>query len=350
MPSDFLLYGSTGFLGDAIARSAVEIGLRPTLAGRNAKTVGAQAEELGLEHRVFGLEDISAIDAALKTATVLLHCAGPFIHTFKSMVDACLRTKTHYLDLTGELSVYEALATRDSEAKERGIMVLPGIGFDVVATDCLALHLMQRLPSATRLTLGFHSDGPAGLPPGTVRTAVEMMPYGTRIRRAGKIVPAQGIAHLMIDFGHGPIRATRLTWGDIFMAYRSTGIPNIEDYAVLPQKLAQQLNTLARLRPLLQLRIVQEVIKRLVPAGSTADERARTQMHVWGKVEDDEGRSAASRLHGPEGGVEWTVLAALAVVQMVLGGNSKSGFQTPSLAYGADLVMQCEGVTREDLA
>jgi short subunit dehydrogenase-like uncharacterized protein len=134
------------------------------------------------------------------------------------------------------------------------------------------------------------------------------------------------------------------------MAYRSTDIPNIEDYAVLPQKLAQQLNTLGKLRPLLQLRIVQEVIKRLVPAGSTADERARTQMHVWGKVEDDEGRSAASRLHGPEGGVEWTVLAALAVVQMVLGGNSESGFQTPSLAYGADLVMQCEGVTREDLA
>lgn len=350
MPSDFLLYGSTGFVGGAIARKAVQIGLRPMLAGRNAKAVRAQAEELGLEHRVFGLEDLTAIGAALEETPALLHCAGPFIHTFRTMVDACLATNTHYLDLTGEIPVYESLASRGSEAKEHGIMILPGVGFDVVATDCLALHLKQRLPSATRLTLGFHSDGPAGPPPGTAKTAVEMMPYGTRIRRNGKIIPVPDLVYRMIDFGHGPVKATRLTWGDIFMAYESTGIPNIEEYAVFPEKLSQQLNALGRLRSLFRIRVVREVIKRLAPAGSTADDRAKTRMHVWGEVEDDEGREAVSRLHGPEGGVNWTILAALAVVKKVLEGMAPNGFQTPSIAYGADLVLDCEGVTREDLA
>ena len=345
-----MIYGSTGHLGDAIARRAVQLGLRPILAGRNANGVGAQAEELGLEHKVFRLGDSSSIDAALELSHTVLNCAGPFIHTFEPMISACLRTRTHYLDLTGEIAVYESLASKNSEARERGIMILPGAGFDVVATDCLSLHLKNRLPLASNLTLAFHSEGPAGLPPGTAKTAVELIPFGTLIRRGGMIVPAPVMAQSMIDFGQGRINATRLTWGDIFMAHRSTGIPNIEDYAVLPEEIVRLLRVLNRFRALFRIGIVREVVKRLVPAGSTAEERAKTRMHVWGKVEDEEGRKAVSRLHGPEGGVNWTTLAALAVVTKVLEGRSPTGFQTPASAYGADLVLETEGVTREDIA
>lgn len=153
----------------------------------------------------------------------------------------------------------------------------------------------------------------------------------------------------MIDFGRGPVRAVRLTWGDIFMAYYSTGIPNIEDYAVFSEKLSQQMNAIIKLRPLFNLSILRELFKRVTPAGSTAEERAKTQTHIWGEVEDDQGRKSVSRLHGPEAGVTWTALSALAVVQKVLDGNTLPGFQTQSLAYGADFVLECEGVTREDL-
>ncbi|MEJ2559511.1 MAG: saccharopine dehydrogenase, partial [Anaerolineae bacterium] len=237
-----------------------------------------------------------------------------------------------YLDLTGEIPVYEALANRDAEAKARGIMILPGAGFDVVPTDCLALHLKQRLPSATHLKLAFGSEGPAGLPPGTQRTMLEMRSYGNRVRRNGQLeVPEQAAKTLLIDFGQGPTEATRITWGDIFMAYYSTGISNIEDYAV-------------GLRS-----VVGGLLKYGVRAGSTAEQRARTITHVWGEVEDDQGRKAVSRLHGPEAGVVWTARAALAAVRKVLSGNAPPGFQTPAKAYGADFVMECEGVTREDV-
>ncbi len=349
MPPDFLLYGSTGFVGDAIARLALQNNLHPILAGRNAAKVSAQATELGLEYRVFELDDASAMDSALRDVSTVFHCAGPYIHTFKPMVDGCLRTGTHYLDITGEIPVYESLAARHSEAKDQGVMLLPGIGFDVVPTDCLALHLKRRLPSATRLTLAFNSEGPAGLPPGTAKTMVEMIPYGNRVRRDGQIVPAPEVSVRMIDFGRGPVKATRLTWGDIFMAYHSTGIPNVEDYTVLSEKLSQQMKAINKLRPIFNLSLVREIFKRVIPAGSTTEERLKTQTHVWGEVEDDQGRKAVSRLHGPEAGVIWTALSALAVVQKVLDGNVRPGFQTPSLAYGADLVLECEGVTREDL-
>lgn len=332
MPSAFLLYGATGFVGEEIARLAVEGGLEPILAGRDAARLEKLGSELSVEHRAFDLSDPQKIEQGLRDMTVVLHCAGPFIHTFKPMVEACLLAGTHYLDITGEIPVYEALAARDAEAKARGIMLLPGAGFDVVPTDCLALHLKGRLPSATHLKLAFKGEGPAGLPPGTQRTMIEMRTYGNRVRRNGQLeVPEQAAKTLLIDFGQGPTEAARFTWGDIFMAYYSTGIPNIEDYAV-------------GLRA-----AVGGLLKYGVRPGPTAEERARTITHVWGQVEDDQGRRAVSRLHGPEAGVVWTARAALAAVRKVLAGDAPTGFQTPAKAYGADLVMECEGVTREDV-
>jgi len=350
MPSGFLLYGANGFVGNAIARLAVQHGLQPILAGRDAAKLASQATELGVECRVFSLGNSIAMDRALKDVPVVLHCAGPYLHTSKPMVEACLRTGVHYLDLTGEIPVYEAIAARDAEAKARGIMLLPGVGFDVVPTDCLAMHVKQRLPSATRLTLAFHSHGPAGLPPGTQRTAIELIPYGNRVRRHGRLeTPEAALKTRLVDFGQGPIQATRLTWGDVFMAHYSTGIPNIEDYAVLPEAMRRQMASMEYLRPLFNLAVMRNFLKRGVKPGSTADERAKTVTHVWAEVEDDQGRRAVSRLHGPEAGVIWTALAALAATQKVLAGNTSPGFQTPALAYGADFVLECEGVTREDL-
>jgi len=350
MTSGFLLYGSTGFVGSAIAHLAIQHGLRPIIAGRNAAKIKAQATELGVEHRVFSLDDSTAMDKALKEVPVVLHCAGPYIYTSKPMVDGCLRTGTHYLDITGEIPVYVALEARDTESKSRGAMLLPGVGFDVVPTDCLALHLKQRLPSATRLTLAFHNKGPASLPPGTVNTMIEMIPYGDKVRRNGRLeTPPRGGKTRMIDFGRGPVQATMLTWGDIFMAYYSTGIPNVEDYIVLPTKKRRQLHLVDYMRPLFKLTVVRNFFKRRLKAGSTAEERARSHTSVWGEVEDDLGRKAVSRLHGPEGTVTWTAQAALTAVQKVLAGNASPGFQTPALAYGADFVLECAGVTREDV-
>jgi short subunit dehydrogenase-like uncharacterized protein len=350
MPSGFLLYGSTGFVGGAIAHLAVQNGLRPIIAGRDAAKIEAQATELGIEHRVFSLDDSTAMDKVLKEVTVVLNCAGPYIYTFKPMVDGCLRTGTHYLDITGEIPVYEAMAAQDAQAKAQGVMLLPSVGFDVVPTDCLALHLKQRLPSATHLTLAFQTEGPAGLPPGTQRTMIEMIPFGHRVRHQGRLeIPKRGVKTRLIDFGQGPVQATRLTWGDVFMAYYSTGIPNIEDYVVLPEAMRRQIALIDYLLPLFKLGAVRNFLKRGVKPGPTAEQRAMTSTHVWGEVEDDQGRKAVSRLHGPEAGVVWTTRAALAAVQKVLAGNASPGFQTPALAYGADFVMECEGITREDL-
>ena len=347
----FLLYGANGYVGEAAARLAVQQGLKPILAGRDAAKIEPLAKELGLEHRACALDDSAGLDRALRGVPLVLHLAGPYKFTAQPMVDACLRAGVHYLDITGEIPVFEALAARDAEAKAKKVMLLPAVGFDVVPTDCLAAHLKRRLPSATRLTLAFQSIGRSGLPPGTQRTMIELLPFGDRVRKGGKlVVPEPGVKTRSVDFGQGPVEATRFTWGDVFTAWYTTGIPDIEVYVALPAAMRKQMGLMKKLRPLFHFAPLRALLKRGVKPGPSAEARAKTVTHVWGEAADAQGRTAVSRLHGPEAGLVWTTRAALAVVRKVLAGNVMPGFQTPARAYGADLVMECEGVTREDLA
>jgi short subunit dehydrogenase-like uncharacterized protein len=351
MNSKFLLYGANGFVGQEIARLAVQQGLHPVLAGRNAPKIRALAEELGLDWRVFRLEDSESLDQALRGLPLVLHVAGPYLYSSEPMVEGCLRNCAHYLDITGEIPVYAALAGRDAEATARNVMILPGVGFDVVPTDCLASHLHQRLPTATHLNLAFCSEGSVGLPPGTANTLIEMIRFGDWVREKGQLVATTpGSSSRLVDFGNGPRQATRLNWGDAFMAFYSTGIPNIADYMVLPPAQVKILALSAFLRPIFKLRTVREIFKHLMPSGSTAEQRLQARTHVWGEAFDDQGRVVVSRLHGPEAGVIWTGQAALGAVKRVLAGAARPGFQTPSQAFGAEFVLEHEGVTREDVA
>jgi short subunit dehydrogenase-like uncharacterized protein len=345
-----LIYGANGYTGELIARRAAERGLRPVLAGRNAEGVGRVARELGLPHLAVGLDDASALDGALRERAAVIHCAGPFSRTSRAMAEACMRTGAHYLDITGEIGVFEALYRRDADARAAGVMLLPGVGFDVVPSDCLAAHLKRRLPSATRLALAFRALG--GVSRGTATTAVEGAHQGGAIRRAGKIVPVPPAhAARTVDFGRGPVHVVAIPWGDVSTAYHSTGIPNIEVYMAVSPGAARVMRLSALARPLLAAKPVQGLLRRLVRRGQPgpdAEQRARGVSLLWGEALDDAGRRAVSRLQGPEG-YTLTAMAAVHIAEKVLAGGATPGFQTPSRAFGPDLVMELDGVTREDL-
>jgi short subunit dehydrogenase-like uncharacterized protein len=231
--ANFMIYGATGFTGSLIAREAARRGMGPILAGRSVEAVAALATELGLEHRVFALDSSSAVGDGIRGIHTVLHCAGPFSQTSRPMADACLKCGTHYLDITGEEQVFEALAARDAEARAAKVVLMPGVGFDVVPTDCLAAHLKRRLPTATRLALGF--QGGDHMSRGTALTVLESLPHGGLVRENGilKRVPAAWRTRV-IDFGNGPVKAITIPWGDVATAFYSTGIPNIEFYMAAP--------------------------------------------------------------------------------------------------------------------
>lgn len=346
----YLVYGANGYTGELVARVAEARGHRPILAGRSEAPVAALAAELGLDHRVFALDDPAAVDRGLDGAVAVLHCAGPFAHTSRPMADGCLRRRVHYLDITGEISVFESLAARDGEAKGAGVMLLPGCGFDVVPSDCLAAHLKRRLPGATALALGFLSGG--RMSRGTATTMIEALPRGGMVRRRGVLTPVPAAYRTRtIDFGGGPRKAVTIPWGDVSTAYHSTGIPDIEVYTALPAHLRVAAWLSRYLTGALGARPVQEFLKSRVrsgDAGPSAEERERGIIFLWGESIDGARRErAVSRLRCGDG-YAITVASTLAILKRVLAGEAPPGFQTPSKAYGPDFVLSLPGVTRTD--
>jgi short subunit dehydrogenase-like uncharacterized protein len=350
MTGPWLLYGANGYTGELVARLARAQSHRPILAGRSAAGVCAISEELGLERRLFSLEEPGRIDDALAGMGLVLHCAGPFSRTSRPMADACLRTRTHYLDLTGEVEVFEALAARDLEARASGVMLMPGCGFDVVPSDCLAVHLKGRLPGAQRLALAY--GGMGRLSRGTATTAIERLGEGGLVRRGGVLAPVPSAWKTRrIDFGDGErTPSVTIPLGDLSTAWHSTGIPDIELYFAAPPGLRALAVASRYVGPLLGSPAVKRFLTARVRAGApgpTDEERRRGRAFVWGEVEDADGRRAVSRLATPEG-YTFTARAALAIVGRVLAGRAPAGFQTPGKAYGPDFVLAIEGVTRTD--
>lgn len=345
-----LIYGSTGYTGRLIVAEALARGLRPTLAGRNADAVRTQAESLGLEWRAARIDDPTALDEALSGVGVVLHCAGPFARTWRAMSDACLRAGAHYLDITGEIVVFEGLAGRDAEARAAGIMLLPGVGFDVVPSDCLAAHLARRVPNAERLALAFRALG--GASRGTLATMVENLGLPGAVRRNGKIVPVpQAWRTRRIDFGDGRLRdATTIPWGDVSTAFHSTGIPNIEVYVSMRPALRRTLIASRWIGAVLRSGVVRRALAARVRRGSPGPseaERERGVSLLWGEVVASNGQRAEARLRGPSG-YALTAQTAVHLAMKALVGHTRAGFQTPSRAYGADVILEIPGTTRTD--
>jgi len=347
----WLLYGANGYSGRLILAEAIARGERPIVAGRNGDAVRALAEEHGLEARVTGVDDPTGLARALHGVRAVLHCAGPFRHTAAPMVAACLEAGAHYLDITGEIEVFERLATMGAVAEARGVTLLPGVGFDVVPTDCLAAHLKSRLPTATELTLAF--SGGTGLSHGTALTMIENISGGGAVRRGGRItrVPAAWRTR-RIPFVDRERLAVTIPWGDISTAWHSTGIPDITVYTASSARAIRMLKLVRVAGGLLASRPAQALLKRMVrnrPAGPSDAQRARAKSQVWGEVRDATGATARARLTAPDG-YTLTALAAVRAVQRVMAGGVATGFQTPSRAFGARFILDIPFTSREDLA
>lgn len=340
----WMIYGAYGYTGALISAEAARRGLRPYLAGRREEAVRSLAERLNLPWRVFSLEDANAVRRNLEDMTLVLHCAGPFSQTSAPMVAACLETSTHYLDITGEIAVFEAVHRQDEIARNRGVLLLPGCGFDVVPTDCLALALKKRLPDATHLLLAFTASGRPS--PGTARTMVEGLKFGGRIRKDGKLVRVP-LAYRVQDipFLTGTRRAVTIPWGDVATAFYTTGIPNIEVYTSMTDEQLKQLRKLRWLRPLLGLSVLQNSLAQTMGRrpGPTEEERRSSRVAVYGRVHNTSGEQVEGHILTPNG-YDVTVHAALAIVQRLLEGAPETGARTPAGLFGETLIEAVPGV------
>lgn len=348
--STIILYGSYGYTGQLIVDECKAKGLSLLLAGRNREQLQQQSQQSGYPFEVVDISDAEALGRLLSKGKLVIHAAGPFQFTAKAMAEACLKTKTHYTDITGEILVFEAMARLDAQAKQAGITLMPGVGFDVVPSDCLASHLKNRLSSATHLQLAFASNK-GGLSRGTSKTMIEGLGQGSAIRQNGKIISVplhEGITE--IDYGPFKLSSARIPWGDVSTAFYSTGIGNIQVYRGADDKMLKQLKMSRYLNWLFRMNFVKNYLKKQIdkkPAGPSEERRAKSKMFLWGKVTD--GKQERISLLETIEGYTLTAKTSVLIAEKILNGNYKAGFQTPSLAYGPDLIMEVAGSSRKDL-
>jgi short subunit dehydrogenase-like uncharacterized protein len=347
---EWMIYGANGYTGALIAREAKRRGSAPILAGRAAAKITGLARELGLPSRVFSLDEPLAIAAALQGAGLVLNCAGPFSKTADLMMRACLAAKAHYLDITVEIDVLEGVHRYDADAKSAGVILCPGVGFDVTPTDCIALMLKTALPEAHELALGFESDH--RMSPGTAKTLVEGLGKSGKIRRGGRLIDLPiGRGCRDIDFGRGPKRAMPIPWGDVASAFYTTGILNITVFTPV----ASPLLTMARLMnafgfilrsPRVQTWLIERIGKTV--KGPDAAVRDASRTWLWGQAKDPSGRSQEIRITSLNG-YSLTVVSSLAIVERLLANGVPPGCWTPAGIMGKDFILSLPGTSMLDV-
>ena len=337
-----VIYGSYGYSGNLISEIASKSGKPVLLSGRNEEKLAEQSARLGLNYQKASLDSDQEMDELLKDAKIVIHCAGPFTHTWKPMAKACLRNRCHYLDITGEIDVFESLKRLGSKFKEKNVMAMPGVGFDVVPTDCVAAMLKKELPDATRLELAFWGLR-SSVSQGTAKTMIENLGKGGLIRENGKLkrVPA-AFKNKTIHFGERSSKVVSIPWGDISTAYTSTGIENIVVYMAASGRLIRLLKFSNYIKPILRANWLKTFLTRKVeqkPAGPSREELKKGKALIWGRAENRKGDSREIAIQTAEG-YRLTSEAAWLIAEKVMEEQIKPGYQTPSLAYGPEFVFE----------
>ena len=342
----WMIYGASGYSGRLVTNGAIEKGLKPVLAGRESAFVRERAKELGLESREFSLDrDTDYLAKMLEGIDTVIHCAGPFSATAQPMIEACIKAGANYFDITGEMDVFEFAHSPaiDAAAKAAGVTICPGIGFDVIPTDCLAKALVEELPDASELHLGFSSGAPL-VSPGTAKSMIEGLAMGTKARRDGKIVniPLQ-ISN--IDYGNGFEQSMSVSWGDVSTAYYSTGIPNITVSWPADDKAIRQSRITSYIRPVMGWKWVQNFLKKQVDKrvhGPGSEQRDKSPTLVWGEVRNGAGDTVTARIKTANG-YSVTADAPVLIIQHLLNHDIPAGSQTPSMLFGKEFICSIPG-------
>jgi short subunit dehydrogenase-like uncharacterized protein len=316
----WMLYGAAGYTGALIAQHACERGHRPVLAGRTAPAVAALAGQLGLPHQAVALDDQSALNAALAGVDLVLNAAGPFLHTAAPLAEACLAAGVHYLDIGNELQVFRTLYDLDHRARQAGVTIMPGVGFGVVATNCLARHVSDAVGGAAILQIATRA-ATAQQGPGVAATRQQNMPYGGWIRRAGHLEPCPlGSGTITITLPDGPCLIMPLPTGDLEAAFQATGAADITAYGAVPAGPA---------------------------AGDPPDPAPLAYRSFgWAQATAADGATAAAWLQAGES-YAFTAAASIRAVEETLT-RALHGAFSPAAAFGADFALTIPGTSRTD--
>lgn len=353
MQAEILIYGAYGYTGRLISLQAKKQSIVVHLAGRNEQSLQKMAKETGFNYTVVSLEEEQKLNELLSSYKVVIHCAGPFSETALPMVKACLKSKSHYLDITGEVSVFETIMGFDQEAKQAGVALIPGVGFDVVPTDCMAAHLKTLMPDATELETAFVGEK-TGMSRGTAVTMAKNVSQGGYVRKNGKLVTVPLAYEVKeVEFPHRKQWCMTIPWGDLMTAYHQTGIPNIKVFSGASRKTLKKIRRFRFLKFLMGIKWIQKLVRKKIEnsvTGPSQEELEKGKTYIIGTVKNTKGEMKTSTLITPEAYHLTSLTALKSALKLVEGNKANTGYLTPAQAFGKDFILEFDQVWREERA
>lgn len=320
-----MIYGATGYVGCMAAEYAKAHGLDIVIAGRSHDKVRALAAELDVPYCVFTPD--APMAGSLDGVGVLVNFAGPFAQTANVLMRGCIKAGVDYLDITAEIDVYRLAERLGAEAAGSGVMLLPGVGWDVVPTDCLAVHVARRVQDPQSLSIALQVAG--SMSRGSALSVSEIIGAGLLARIDGQLVATPDAQPRHFDFGDGLEVCAPLSFGDLVTGWHSTGIPNIFVFVhfsgePFPEGDHSQL-----------------------PDGPNTQQREAHRARAVAEVTGADGTVARSVIETVNG-YTYTPLAAVEAARRVLSGERRAGFETPAKLLGVGFADSIAGTTITD--
>jgi len=347
MINPWMIYGANGYTGIILAKEAENKGLKPILAGRSKQMISSIAEDIGFEYVIFDLNDDHKVQEELENFDLILNAAGPFKYTSEPIVKACLKTGTNYLDITGEIPIFEQNFKFDEQAKAQEIAIISGVGFDVVPTDCMAKYVSDKVSNPTELEIGIVGIGNPSR--GTLKTMVEYIPEGRLIRRNGELLRNTDFkGSRSIQFRDKERTLVPVSWGDLATGYRTTSIPNITTYMPYSKPMASMIkgaisknngkwkNNVNGLKDWIEKNI----------QNPNEEARMKGRSYIWAQANNDKGDKKEAWLETMEG-YRFTSISGIKAVEKIFELNPK-GSLTPALAFGEDFILEFPETKRYD--
>lgn len=312
--ASLIIYGATGYTGRLICEQATRTGLTFTIAGRSEQKLQALASTLEVSYQVFDVNSEN-LDMHLQAAKVLLNCAGPFAHTAQKLMEACVRCKTHYLDVSAELQGYLIAREMSEVAKSAEIMLLPGCGGSVAMLGCLAAYAARSVTTPIDIDIALHVAG--SMSRGSAISAAAIGNDGCLQIKNGRIAQQDTGKNVDFDFndGRGAVSCFPATLPDLVTLQASTGSYNIQTFVNVSND-AFPTGDIESL-----------------PDGPSLEERIASPYHAAVKLRDEKGTVNVATLHTVNG-YTFTVVASVDAARRVLSGSVKAGWQTPAGLFG----------------
>jgi len=228
------VFGATGHTGGFVAAELLRRGVAPVLVGRRAGGLEAVQGAAGqaLDTRIASIADPESLDRAFHDADVVINCAGPFLDTARPVIEAALRSRSSYLDVTAEqASALDTFERFDDAAREAGIVVLPAMAFYGGLADLMATALLDGWEHADTLEIGIALD--RWMPTLGTRLTGKRNTAPRLVVADGRLVPLaepapQGVREFPAPFGRQDVIAVPLS--EIITVSKHLRIANVNTF------------------------------------------------------------------------------------------------------------------------